>query len=78
MNRDLSRPADEYEQLVYAGHAIETLWMVMDKALFDRTAILFRRHCEAAKDRVCAGLFRNLTNVDQNAWTMDKTLFPHR
>ena len=24
------------------------------------------------------GLFRNLTNVDQNAWTTDKTLFPHQ
>ena len=29
MNHDLSRPGNEYEQLVYAGHAIETLWMIM-------------------------------------------------
>jgi N-acylglucosamine 2-epimerase len=85
MNHDLSRPTNEYEQLVYAGHAIETLWMVMDearrrgdKALLDRTAILFQRHCEVARDRVYGGLFRNLTNVDKNAWTMDKTLFPHQ
>ena len=32
INHDLSRPANEYEKLVYAGHAIETLWMVMDEA----------------------------------------------
>jgi N-acylglucosamine 2-epimerase len=85
VNHDLSRPTNEYEQLVYAGHAIETLWMVMDEArrrsdqaLFDRTAVLFQRHCEVARDRVYGGLFRNLTNVDKNAWTMDKTLFPHQ
>jgi mannose/cellobiose epimerase-like protein (N-acyl-D-glucosamine 2-epimerase family) len=85
INHDLSRPTNEYEQLVYAGHAIETLWMVMDEArrrndqaLFDRTAILFRRHCEVARDRVYGGLFRNLTNVDKNSWVMDKTLFPHQ
>lgn len=82
---DLSRPANEYERFVYAGHAIETLWMVMDEAvrrnnpgLFDRTAALFRRHCEVALDRVYGGLFRNLRNVDTNDWTMDKTLFPHQ
>jgi mannose/cellobiose epimerase-like protein (N-acyl-D-glucosamine 2-epimerase family) len=85
MNHDLSRPTNEYEQLVYAGHAIETLWMILyearrrsDAHLFDRVAALFRRHCEVAKDRVYGGLFRNLTNVDQNAWTLDKTLFPQQ
>ncbi len=85
INHDLSRPANEYEQLVYAGHAIETLWMVMyearrrkDTKLFDRAAVLFKRHCEVARDRVYGGVFRNLMNVDQNTWTMDKTLFPHQ
>lgn len=85
INHDLSRPRDDYEKFVYAGHAIETLWMAMDEAvrrkdaaLFDRTAGMFRRHCEVAKDRVYGGLLRNLRNVDTNDWTMDKTLFPHQ
>src|SRR5690348_10259379 len=75
MNHDLSRPTNEYEQLVYAGHAIETLWMIMyearrrkDHKLFERAAGLFRRHCEVATDRVYGGLFRNLKNVDENTW----------
>jgi mannose/cellobiose epimerase-like protein (N-acyl-D-glucosamine 2-epimerase family) len=85
INHDGSRPTNEYEQLVYAGHAIETLWMLMDEALrrsdaslFDRTSAMFQRHCEVSRDRVYGGLLRNLTNVDQNAWTLDKTLFPHQ
>jgi mannose/cellobiose epimerase-like protein (N-acyl-D-glucosamine 2-epimerase family) len=85
INHDLSRPTNEYENFVYAGHAIETLWMILDEALrrgdsmmFDRTASLFQRHCEVARDRVYGGLFRNLKNVDENVWTMDKTLFPHQ
>jgi N-acylglucosamine 2-epimerase len=85
MNHDLSRPENEYEQLVYAGHAIETLWMILyearrrsDAPMFDRAAAMFQRHCDVAKDRVYGGLFRNLTNVDQNAWTLDKTLFPQQ
>ncbi len=85
INHDLSRPCNEYERLVYAGHAIETLWMIMyearlrdDAELFDLAARHFRRHCEVAQDRVLGGLFRNLTDVDENVWTMDKTLFPHQ
>ena len=85
LRHDMSRAGEPYEQLVYAGHAIETLWMVLDEAvrrrdnaLFDRTAALFKRHCEVARDRVYGGLFRNLMHVDENRWTMDKTLFPHQ
>lgn len=85
INHDLSRPSNEYEKLMYAGHAIETLWMVLDEAvrrkdnaLFDRTAAVLQRHCEVALDRVYGGLLRNLRNVDTNDWTMDKTLFPHQ
>jgi N-acylglucosamine 2-epimerase len=85
VNHDLSRPTNLYEQLVYAGHAIETLWMVMyearrrnDPVLFDRAGAIFRRHCEVAEDRVYGGLLRDLKNVDQNDWTLDKTLFVHQ
>jgi N-acylglucosamine 2-epimerase len=85
INHDFSRPTNEYEKLVYAGHAVETLWMLLDEAvrrkdnaLFDRTAAMFRRHCEVSQDRVYGGLLRNLRNVDTNDWTMDKTLFPHQ
>ena len=85
INHDLSRPANEYEKLVYAGHAVETLWMVLDeavrrkdKALFNRAASMFQRHCEVSPDRVYGGLLRNLRNVDTNDWTLDKTLFPHQ
>ncbi|MBL8173206.1 MAG: AGE family epimerase/isomerase [Bryobacterales bacterium] len=85
IEHDLSRPRNDYEKFVYAGHAIETLWMAMDEALrrkdhrlFDRIAAMFRRHCEVSQDRVYGGLLRNLRNVDSNDWTMDKTLFPHQ
>jgi len=85
VNHDFTRPRNGYEQLVYAGHAIETLWMLLDEAvrrkdaaLFDRTAAMFRRHCEVSQDRIYGGLFRNLRNVDTNDWTLDKTLFPHQ
>lgn len=85
LNHDLSRPGGDYEQLVYAGHAIETLWMVMDEALrrgdrqlFDRAASLFRRHVELAWDHVYGGLYCNLRHVDNNTWELDKVLFPQQ
>lgn len=85
IDHDLGRPRNGYEQLVYGGHAIETLWMVLaeavrrkDQALFSRAAAMFRRHCEVSRDRVYGGLFRNLRHVDANDWTTDKTLFPHQ
>jgi N-acylglucosamine 2-epimerase len=49
-----------------------------DKALFNRAASLFQRHCEVSQDRVYGCLLRNLRNVDTNDWTLDKTLFPHQ
>jgi len=85
INHDMTRPRNDYEKLVYAGHAVETLWMVLDEAvrrksiaLYDRVAPMFQRHCEVSRDRVFGGLLRNLRNVDTNDWTMDKTLFPHQ
>lgn len=82
LNHDLSRPANEYAQLVYTGHGIETLWMMLDesmrlkdKKLFETFVERFRRHTEVAWDDVYGGVFRNLMNVDENRWTLDKVLW---
>ena len=82
LNHDLSRPANEYAQLVYTGHGVETLWMMLDEAkrlkdkkLFDTFAERFRRHVEVAWDDVYGGVFRNLMNVEQNSWMLDKVLW---
>jgi mannose/cellobiose epimerase-like protein (N-acyl-D-glucosamine 2-epimerase family) len=82
LNHDLSRPDNEYAQLVYTGHSIETLWMVLheavrrgDRKLFETAAERFRRHLEVAWDDVYGGVLRNLMNVEQNLWTLDKVLW---
>ena len=82
LEHDFSRPANEYAQLVYTGHCIETLWMVLleakrlkSKPMFEKVAERFRRHVEVAWDRVYSGVFRNLMNVDENLWTLDKVLW---
>jgi N-acylglucosamine 2-epimerase len=82
LNHDLSRPQNEYAQLVYTGHGIENLWMLMyealrlrDDKLFETLAGWFRRHVEVAWDDVYGGVFRNLQNVEKNIWTLDKVLW---
>ncbi len=82
LNHDLSRPTNEYEQLVYTGHGIETLWMMMDEATRRRDAALFatltdrfQRHVEVSRDRIYDGVFRDLMHVDNNTWTLDKVLW---
>ena len=82
LNHDLSRPDNEYEQLVYTGHAIETHWMLMqeavrrkDRALFAVLSDRFRHHVDVAWDHVYGGVFRNLMHVDHNTWTLDKVLW---
>ncbi|MGH9616127.1 MAG: AGE family epimerase/isomerase [Acidobacteriaceae bacterium] len=82
LNHDLTRPANEYAQLVYTGHCIEISWMLLeealrlqDEALFNTLAERFRRHVEVAEDRVYGGVFRDLTNVNENRWTLDKVLW---
>jgi mannose/cellobiose epimerase-like protein (N-acyl-D-glucosamine 2-epimerase family) len=82
MNHDLTRPTDEYAQLVYTGHSIENLWMLMfeatrrrDKKLFETFAAWFKRHVEIAWDDVYGGVFRNLQNVERNVWLVDKVLW---
>lgn len=82
LNHDLSRPENEYEQLVYTGHCIENLWMLMKEAerlrdarLFEKLSKWFQRHVELAWDDVYGGVFRNLQNVDKNTWILDKVLW---
>lgn len=82
INHDLSRPQNEYGQLVYTGHCIENLWMLMkeaerlrDSKLFEQLAGWFRRHVEVAWDDVYGGVFRNLQHVDKNIWITDKVLW---
>jgi len=82
INHDLSRPTNEYAQLVYTGHCIENLWMLMleatrrrDEKLFDKFAAWFKRHVEVAWDDVYGGVFRDLQNVDRNVWLVDKVLW---
>ncbi len=82
LNHDLTRPTDEYGQLVYTGHSIENLWMLMfeatrrrDEKLFETFAAWFKRHVEIAWDDVYGGVFRNLQNVERNVWLVDKVLW---
>ncbi len=82
LNHDLTRPQNEYAQLVYTGHAIETLWMLLyeaarrkDKTLFNQFTQWFRRHVETSWDDVYGGVFRNLQNVNANVWLLDKVLW---
>ena len=82
LNHDLTRPEGPFSQFVYAGHVIETMWMVMyeavrinDRKLFDSAAEKFKRHVEVAWDDVYGGVFRSLDNVDNNIWKVDKVLW---
>ncbi len=82
IEHDLSRPNNEYAQLVYTGHALETLWMVFDEAvrrddegLQKQVAERFHRHFTIAHDNVYGGIFRNLQNVNENVWSVDKVLW---
>jgi mannose/cellobiose epimerase-like protein (N-acyl-D-glucosamine 2-epimerase family) len=82
LNHDLSRPANDYAQLVSPGHSIETFWMLLyeaarrkDQALFEIAAMRFRRHVEVAWDDVYGGVFAVLHNADQNLWALEKVLW---
>ncbi|MHB9028089.1 MAG: AGE family epimerase/isomerase [Candidatus Latescibacterota bacterium] len=81
LNHDLSRPANDYGQLVHMGNSIETLRVLMFEAvraknreLFAAAAERFRRHVEAAWDSVYGGLYLCLNNVQRNEWDMAKVL----
>ena len=82
INHDLTRSTDEYARLVYTGHCIETLWMLLyeaarrrDTRLFDTFSLWFKRHVEVAWDDVYGGVFRNLQDVEKNVWVLDKVLW---
>jgi len=82
LNHDWSRPDNIYRNLVYTGHAIETMWMLMydavrrkDRELFQKAASIFERHVEVAWDRVFGGFFRGLKDVYANIWILDKPLW---
>lgn len=81
LNHDLSRPANEYSQLVHTGNSIETLRIVLaeavrtgNRALFETAAERFRRHTEAAWDTVFGGIYPCLNHVTRNEWDMTKLL----
>jgi N-acylglucosamine 2-epimerase len=82
LNHDFARPDNIYRHLVYTGHAIETMWMMLyeahrrgDKALFRRAEAGLKRHIEVAWDRVFGGFFRGLKDVYANLWILDKPLW---
>ncbi len=82
LNHDLSLPENEYNQMSYLGHAIETLWMVMDEAkrrddnkLFQKTLGLFKQHVTLAQDNVYGGFFRSLDKVDNHIFKLNKVLW---
>lgn len=82
LNHDWSRPNNVYRDLVYTGHAIETMWMLLyeavrrqDKELFRRAEALFKRHVEIAWDDVFGGFFRGVKDVYANIWILDKPLW---
>jgi mannose/cellobiose epimerase-like protein (N-acyl-D-glucosamine 2-epimerase family) len=82
LNHDLSRPDNEYAQLVYTGHSVEVLWMILhearrrgDAALFALATARYRRHIAVAWDDVFGGVLRNLQHVERNVWLTDKVLW---
>ena len=82
LTKDFAQVSDEMEQFVYIGHAIESLWMVMDEAirrndrdLFDLATERFKFHVEVAWDDVYGGVFHCLDHVDNNKWLLDKVLW---
>lgn len=82
LDHDYSYINDELSQFVYIGHAIESLWMIMDEALrreddelFNEAARRFKRHVEVAWDDVYGGVFHCIDHVDENRWLSDKVLW---
>lgn len=71
-----------WSDFVYLGHAIESLWMLMDEAvrrqdtaLFQRAADTFQRHINVAWDPVYGGFFHSLESVRNHRVLTDKVLW---
>lgn len=82
LDRDYSNINAELSQFVYIGHAIESLWMLMDEALrrgdeplYNEVVDRFKLHVEVAWDDVYGGVFHCLDHVDENRWLTDKVLW---
>lgn len=82
LRHDFSQVSEVMEQFVYIGHAIESLWMVMDEALrredqqlFELAAERFKFHVEVAWDDVYGGVLHCLDHVDHNQWLLNKVLW---
>lgn len=82
LNRDMQPVKGAMSQFVYIGHAIESLWMLMDEArrrkdthLFDVSAERFKKHVEVAWDDVYGGVFHCLNDIEANAWDLNKVLW---
>jgi len=82
LNNDYSFMSSEMSQFVYIGHAMESLWMLMDEALrrkdkelFNKSVNRFKFHVEVAWDDVYGGVFHCLDNVNENKWLTDKVLW---
>lgn len=81
LNHDMSRPANEYSQLVSIGNSLETLRTLLFEAvrtrnrkLYDDSAARFRHHAESAWDPIYGGVYQTLFNVTQNEWDLTKSL----
>ncbi len=82
LQHDFRRSDPPYRDLVYTGHSIETLWMILyearrrkDPALWSRAERLFRRNLDVAWDRVFGGFFRGIKDVPSYSWILDKPLW---
>ena len=81
LNHDMSRPSNEYGQLVSIGNSLETLRSLLFEAvrlrnrqLYDTAAERFRHHAEAAWDPIYGGAYQTLFNVTRNEWDLAKSL----
>lgn len=84
LNKNMLPVTGDISQFVYIGHAIESLWMIMDEALrrndqklFETAATRFRRHIEVAWDDIYGGVFHCLDNIEINKWNLNKVLWAH-